>query len=383
MKYTLYNIKSLVKKEKIIFAVIMICIISSAFILNFSYGLYKNFQTAKNVETENLSQLALEINKEAAPTHAQVKQFVEDLSDETLNQTDFYISGKIESLKDYDFPYLESRFTRRNGEYSIPTEFRKNSEEKLKFGRMITDEEEKNGEYVACIEMGTDHKIPSESIQNLMSSDETLTFMNREYKIIGGSSIISKMVIPFLSVPDDFIYDDVIILSFDKSLTRNMYNEIIMSSENNMPEALVFPELKLPDTDTISIFDNIIAIAILISAFSAFNFVLLYHFILNKRMHDFAVLRICGCSKIQSFGIYIGECLLISVPFYIVGTGIYIFLLNTVLKKIYPYISEAYSLKVYAVIFAVYIITLVIVVGTMILSHINKSIISQLKEKRI
>ena len=383
MKYTLYNIKSLVKKEKIIFAVIMICIISSAFILNFSYGLYKNFQTAKNVETENLSQLALEINKEAAPTHAQVKQFVEDLSDETLNQTDFYISGKIESLKDYDFPYLESRFTRRNGEYSIPTEFRKNSEEKLKFGRMITDEEEKNGEYVACIEMGTDHKIPSESIQNLMSSDETLTFMNREYKIIGGSSIISKMVIPFLSVPDDFIYDDVIILSFDKSLTRNMYNEIIMSSENNMPEALVFPELKLPDTDTISIFDNIIAIAILISAFSAFNFVLLYHFILNKRMHDFAVLKICGCSKIQSFGIYIGECLLISVPFYIVGTGIYIFLLNTVLKKIYPYISEAYSLKVYAVIFAVYIITLVIVVGTMILSHINKSIISQLKEKRI
>ena len=74
------------KNEKMIFAVIMICIISSAFILNFSYGLYKNFQTAKNVETENLSQLALEINKEAAPTHAEVRQFVESLSDETVNQ---------------------------------------------------------------------------------------------------------------------------------------------------------------------------------------------------------------------------------------------------------------------------------------------------------
>lgn len=383
MKQIRYNIRSLMKKEKMIFAVIMICIISSAFILNFSYGLYKNFQTAKTVETESLSQLALEINKEAAPTHAEVRQFVESLSDETVNQMTFYVSGKIDSLNDSDFPYMESRFTYRNGEYSVPTEFRENSEEQLKFGRMITDEEEKNGEYVACIETEWNSDKPDGSIQDMVINDNTLSFMNNEYRIVGGCGIVSKMVIPFLSIPDDFVYDDVIIFSFDKSLNRSMYSEIIMSSDKYMPMALTFPELKLPDTDTISIFDNIIAIAILISAFSAFNFVLLYHFILNKRTHDLAVLRICGCSKLKSFSIYIGECLLVSVPFYIAGTGFYIFLLNTVLKKIYPYISEAYSLKVYVVIFAVYIITLVVVVGIMILSHINKSIVSQLKEKRI
>lgn len=371
------------RNEKMIFVVIMICIISSAFILNFSYGLYKNFQTAKIVETESLNQLALEINKDSAPSHSQVQQFVESLSDETLNQMTFFFSGDIDILKDYGYPHLDSRFIYRNGEYSVPTEFRKNSEEQLKFGRMITDEEERNGEYVACIETDLNDKSASKAVQNLMKNDEILLFMNREYKIVGGSSVIGNMIIPFLSVPDGFIYDDVVILDFANSLNRKMYDEIIMASETYMPGALTFPELKLPDNDTISIFDNIIAIAILISAFSALNFVLLYHFILNKRTHDLAVLRICGCSKLRSFCIYIGECLLISVPFYAAGTGIYFFLLKTVLKKIYLYISEAYSLKIYVLIFAVYIITLVIVVGIMILSHVNKSIVSQLKEKRI
>lgn len=383
MKQIRYNIQSLIKNEKVIFAVIMICIISSAFILNFSYGLYKNFKTAKIVETERLTQLALEINKDSAPDHSQVRQFAESLSEDTLNQTTFFFSGNIDALEDYGYPYLDSRFVYRNGEYSVPTEFRKNSEEALKFGRMITDEEEKNGEYVVCIETEWKNSNAGEAVQSLMKDDETLVFMEQEYKIIGGSSVIGNIAIPFLSIPDDFIYDDVVILDFASSLNRNMYSEIIMAADTYMPGALTFPELKLPDNDTISIFDNIIAIAILISVFSAFNFVLLYHFILNKRTHDLAVLRICGCSKPRSFFIYIGECLLISIPFYILGTGIYFLLLNTVLKKIYPYISEAYSLKAYALIFAVYIIILMIVVSIMVLSHINKSIISQLKEKRI
>lgn len=371
------------KNEKIIFVVIMICIISSAFILNFSYGLYKNFQTAKIVETENLNQLALYINKDHAPTKSQVQEFVESLSNDTLNQTSFFISGNIEELSKYSFPYLESRFVYKDNEYSIPNDFRKNSEEKLKFGRMINDEEEKNGEYVACIETEWNNGNPAEDIQTMMNDENTLIFMNREYNVIGGCSIVANMVIPFLSVPDDFIYDDALILSFTNGLNRTMYDDIIMAAETYMPLALTFPELKLPDNDTISIFDNIIAIAILISIFSAFNFVLLYHFILQKRTHDLAVLRVCGCNKLKSFCIYIGECLIISIPFYIIGSAIYFLLLNTVLNKIYPYISEAHSLKVYMQIFAVYIITLTIVVGIMISSHINKSIVSQLKEKKI
>ena len=153
------------------------------------------------------------------------------------------------------------------------------------FGRMITDEEEQSSALVACVETSLSSKNVQESVQSIMTDDETLVFMNQEYHIVGGSGVIANIIVPFLSVPDDFVYDDVIILDFKQPLNRTIYQEIIAASTKYMPDALIFPDLKLPDHDTISIFDNIIAISILISVFSAFNFVLLYHFILNKRNH--------------------------------------------------------------------------------------------------
>lgn len=47
MKYILRNIKMFIRHEKTIFIVMIICILSSALILNFAYGLYQNFNTQK------------------------------------------------------------------------------------------------------------------------------------------------------------------------------------------------------------------------------------------------------------------------------------------------------------------------------------------------
>lgn len=361
----------------------IICILSSSFILNFSYGLYKNFQAAKTSETESSNRLSFAINKEYAPTHQQFRQFIESLSDKTLNEMNFYISGRIDSLESYGFPYLESRFVYRDGKYSIPTEFRQNSEDALRFGRMVTDEEEENGEYVACIETAFNSSNILDGVHSLLKDDETLVFMNQEYRVVGGSGVIGNFTIPFLSIPDEFTYNDVIIIKCDNHLTRNMYMDLITKSDEYLPGAIDFPELKLPDDDTVSIFDNIIVIAILISIFSAFNFVLLYNFIIEKRSHDLAVMRICGCSRYRTFFTYAGECLMVSVPLYIIGTLLYHCLLNTVLKNIYEYISDVYSLKVYVLIFAIYITILVIAVSIMIVLRSNKTIVTSLKEHRI
>ena len=383
MKHIFQNLRSFVWNEKLIFLIMIICILSSSFILNFSYGLYKNFQAAKTAETESLNELPLSINKDHAPTHQQVRRFVESLSDKTLNEMHFFISGKIDDLENYGYPYLDSRIIYRNGKYAVPTEYRQNAEKALNFGRMISDEEEQNGEYVACIETALNSKEISDGVHSLLKDDDTLVFMNQEYKVVGGSGIIGNMVIPFLAVPDDFIYNDVIIITCENHLNRNMYRELITKSDEYMPGAIVFPELKLPDDDTISIFDNIIAISVLISVFSAFNFVLLYNFIIEKRNHDLAVMQICGCSKYRVFFTYVGECLMMSIPLYIIGTFLYHCLLNMVLKNIYDYILDVYSLKVYAYIFSVYITILFIAVSILVVLRSNKTIVSALKEIRI
>lgn len=253
----------------------------------------------------------------------------------------------------------------------------------MRFGRMITDEEENKGANVTCICVSNVGE-PTEQMQVLLEGDDTLVFRSVSYEVVGGSATaLDSMIIPFQAVPDDFVYDDVVIFTFDGVLTRATYNDIVTTASIYMPDALTFPELNLSDNDTISIFDNIIAIAILISIFSALNFVLLYQFILKKRTHDMAILRVCGCGKLRLFCMYIGECLCISIPFYLIGTALYYLLLRFVLQSIYPYISEVHSFKMYIMIFAIYILAVVLVVAIMILSHINKSIVGQLKEKKI
>jgi len=111
LKQIFYHIRSLIKNEGIIFVVIMICIIASAFVLNLSYDLYKNFEVAKQIEVEDLSTVALEFNKDAAPTQRQFQDFVESLSEETLDKMWFYVSGNVEEFDGMHYPYLESRFS--------------------------------------------------------------------------------------------------------------------------------------------------------------------------------------------------------------------------------------------------------------------------------
>lgn len=48
MRHTFLNIASFFKNEKLLLVIIFICVISSAFILNFSYGLFYNYDMQKN-----------------------------------------------------------------------------------------------------------------------------------------------------------------------------------------------------------------------------------------------------------------------------------------------------------------------------------------------
>ena len=64
MKRVLSNIFSFAKKERTIFAIIVICVVSSAFIINFSYGLYYNYRTQKNETELELKTLNPEIMQE-------------------------------------------------------------------------------------------------------------------------------------------------------------------------------------------------------------------------------------------------------------------------------------------------------------------------------
>ena len=139
-------------------------------------------------------------------------------------------------------------------------------------------------------------------------------------------------------------------------------------------------ELSLPDPDSITLYNNIILISLLIAVLSLLNFAMLYHFILERRSRDLAIIRICGCTKKRALLIYLGECMAISIPVYAAGTGVFILLLERVFDDMFIYMKDAYSTAVYLVIFAGYFLLMLLILGIMIARHISRTILQEWKE---
>ena len=146
------------------------------------------------------------------------------------------------------------------------------------------------------------------------------------------------------------------------------------------PNSLVFPQLDLPDTDSISIYKNVIIIALLMCIISVLNFVLIYRFILELRKKRTAVFRLTGCTKKRTFIYFYMECIFISVPVYALSLCIFNFLIKPFLENWFEYFDRAYTLKSYIILFIVYILTLTVMVWFTIYENLKKSIIEEWKE---
>lgn len=82
-----------------------------------------------------------------------------------------------------------------------------------------------------------------------------------------------------------------------------------------------------------------------------FNIIYLYSYMLNRRKHHFAVMRICGCNINQAVNMYYGEILLLSVIIYAVALILHLFcvmpIMTSLSETIHYYISFEQYIFVY------------------------------------
>lgn len=385
MRHTFLNIASFFKSEKLILFIILICVISSAFILNFSYGLFYHYNEQKNEAEIDLNNIWPEIAEEAVFTKSDLKRYVEALSGDLHDQVlVIYAAGDI---SEYGFNTDESlhtiamRFRFIDGEYRISETTREDWEEHsfIPFGRYITDEEESSGKQVALV-WGTSEKEWNTPCANIKNDDGTITLFGKKYEVVGvyraggGTPIV-----PFLTVPNDLKITAFSIV-FERNITRSLYDELRITALEVIPDTLIFPELELPDLDAIAIYNNMIVIAVIISILSIINFAMLYRFVLKKRQRNLAVLRICGCTKGKAVLIYLAECLILTIPAYAVGMVLNMLCVKFVFGDIFTFITEAYSPEVYAVIAVTYFTVFLILLSGMIFRSVNISIVEEWRE---
>ena len=105
--------------EPLLFVLIMLCVISSAIILHFSYGLYQNYHVII-VEKENeMNELVIEIVDPERVTKQKYEDALLSLSDDVNDAVIMYlVQPKIEPIASMNLEngwgYMEVRFTIRN-----------------------------------------------------------------------------------------------------------------------------------------------------------------------------------------------------------------------------------------------------------------------------
>lgn len=380
MRSILRNLRLFIKNEKLIFAITVLCIFVSALLLNFSYGLYQNYRILKEEAESDEPTIETTVNRDAEGsllTKEALCRYLDAVSPDVLDAIDIVVArAKLPINDGYDSFYF--RFRIRNGDYgvSLITKEAWESGGMIISGRYITDAEEAAGANVAMVANFNGNGW-SDNTKAIYNGDNTIGLFGKTYEIVGEySSGWDHPIIPFLSIPDDSRIDTLNFV-FSRTITRSQYEELKTQADTVIPNVLVFPEMSFPDPDAHYLYNNIMLISVLLAILSALNFAMLYQYILKKRSKTLAILRLCGCTSGRAMCIYLGECLLLSIPTYLLGTATFAILLRKVLTNFFPYMKDAYSNTIYGVIFLIYILIVLIVLSIMIAGHVRQEILEE------
>lgn len=383
MRYVIKNIKSFIINEKLIFIVTILCVLLSAFVINFSYGLYYNYNP-KIVDAEfEGKELNPEISDGETLSKKELQTYVEALDNKTLNSMIvIYASSYIDGFSaEEGYGPMAMRFVIHDGKYNVCEVTRKNYEENglMTSGRYITNEEEATGSFVAVM-YGQDAEHWEDAGENIRNDDGTVSLFGNKYKVVGTYHAgFGTPIVPFLTVPGELKLDQVG-FSFEKNITKTEYENMVDTAENIIPGKLKFPELDFPDNDTIAVYNNMIYIALILSIISVVNFSEIFYYILQKRQRKLAIMRITGCTKHYAVIMYLCECMILVLPCYLAGAFVNYILCQNIFNKAFEYFDKAYSPRIYLMLFMIYIISFAVVISAMIIITVQKTIADSLRE---
>lgn len=380
MKFIIRNIRGLVKKETFIFAVMLLCVFVSAWVMLFSYGLYQNYHALLVEGEETLKEIYPQISEGQALTYDELRKYLESVPDEAFDDLNIiYCVGASTFEASYNETYINamyfSRFTLRDGtvHYSSYIENLWSSNGMIPTGRYFTDSEEINGSNVVLLPREYKSGSLAEYLSDALFVDEnTVKLFEKEFTVVGTHNSMG-IIIPFLAMPPEQEVGQLA-FNFEKIVTRKKLNMLKDTAAEVIPGKLKFDDADVPDSDSVYLYNNIMMLSVLIAALTVINFAFLYNFIFKKRSRQLAIMRICGCTCGKAWAICLGECVFLCVPVFLVGVASYIPFMHGVLANLFEFMEAAYSPVIYLAIFGIYLVMLLVIVGIMLAGKISQTL---------
>ena len=382
-KYTLKNIKSFFINNLIIFILLVISTITSAIVIFFSYGVYQNYNTILSYKEDDLSDDYIGINYVNTGSEYVTKRDllnclseIDDISNELREQIIQYDVEGIIDNNSYEFKFLYC-----DGKFKVAEEFKENLKkyDNLTEGTYWSDYEEANG---ICVALISDPAVFGE-----ISALDSIKYVNqlkiggKIYDIIGKQAWNEKgAMFPFSTVADEQLLTSTLI-SFNSAVSVKTYNQIRDVFNNYMGDKAVFEEIRTIDKDTYYTYKTVILISVFIALIAAINFMILYRYIMSTRKRTTAIFRILGLTPAKLNFMNMSECIILIVPFFILGMVLYQTVFLPRLHTYFVYMQDAYTPFVYFLLFVIFISVSLIVIGIMLLVMSRKRILELIKDR--
>ena len=382
-KYTLKNIKSFFINNFIIFILLVISTITSAIVIFFSYGVYQNYNTILSYKEDDLSDDYIGINYVNTGSEYVTKRDllnclseIDDISNELREQIIQYDVEGIIDNNSYEFKFLYC-----DGKFKVAEEFKENLKkyDNLTEGTYWSDYEEANG---ICVALISDPAVFGE-----ISALDSIKYVNqlkiggKIYDIIGTQAWNEKgAMFPFSTVADEQLLTSTLI-SFNSAVSVKTYNQIRDVFNNYMGDKAVFEEIRTIDKDTYYTYKTVILISVFIALIAAINFMILYRYIMSTRKRTTAIFRILGLTPAKLNFMNMSECIILIVPFFILGMVLYQTVFLPRLHTYFVYMQDAYTPFVYFLLFVIFISVSLIVIGIMLLVMSRKRILELIKDR--
>ncbi len=428
------NLVGQLRNQRMLFLLLVLNIVISCLVICFSYGLYQNYNMVlKEGENEEINSLAVYIDCEnlvspgsytdircaADISPSMITDMLTSLSDSTKSNIDIIVTefmletslstGSTDftdepcpSYSDDQEPFYMTvktlvgvegdKFIDMDKTKDYFTEEQYNSGEKILLVADDLYDDETHYAYFAGGYSGKHQVDIGWTIKPLPQGTDHLLMNGESYKIIGTvpHALLTKnvVIIPMPSVPASAkIYcssggkhsqQTVMDLSFKEPVTKDQYADI-KDALSYLGGNVYLQEIKFTEATEIYYYKTIMLISVVIALLAAVNMAILYRYILEKRSSQLAIFRICGCSKGRAVMSYLLECLVINAPLFALMQLVYHKLIMPRLTRLFPHMAGAYSFKLYAAIFGIYIAMSTLVMLVMIIHTIRKHSLVMLK----
>ncbi len=428
LKIVYKNLVGQFKKQRLLSLLLVLNIVVSCLVICFSYGLYQNYNVfISKGEEEQINTLDILINDEN--THILNGIGLPTASDITPEKIIELLHSMPASCEE-DLQYIQLGFLTpspffagfsedESAGFSDETIMYSDEAEAsygiveyscgIKDGQIIdaqdmfTEQEMSGKEKLVCVTDALFDATKSSSItylkydytiqmKTLPPDADSIIFGGEKYtikKVIDTGGMSHMLYIPLTAAPkgSEVLLDSTgeheyrcFTFSFNNSITKEQYNDIAAAVRSIFGDLVYLQPIEFTAATEIYFYKTIMLISVIIAVLAAINMAILYRYILEKRSSQLAIFRICGCSKGKAIASYLLECLIINAPLFALTQLLYHKLIMPHLSGLFPNMAGAYSFKLYAAVFGIYIAASTLVMLIMIIHTVNSHSLVDMKK---